>query len=1105
MIRVVYALLVAFSTAGAASAARTFADDFTAYPDGSTAELAWNADAVTWEVRSGAFHCAEPGRSFAIYSDAPYADEQAVHATLTVSGKTADEWKIAGVVVWQNNGNFWHLALVEAPNSVGAGHFVELVEAYDGGWLCESAPETKLTLIERTGTEYNWRYDQPYRLGLRLTRDMIEGTVAEAGGQIVSRIAYRLDNPRSVRTGYAGLDSGGFESQFDDFTLEVTSTASPPSSPAPPPAHVRSWAGLRGDATGFFRVIERDGRWWLLDPQGRAFYIIGTDHANYNVHWCEALGYAPYHRNMVDKHGGEESWAKSTVARLKSWGFNSVAANHSPSLRHRGLAHMELLGFGQSFAASDNICPQVNWTGFPNVFSPKWKEHCRKQARQRCTPSKDDPWLIGYFLDNELEWYGKSYRPWGLADEAFKKPADHTAKIALVQFLRERYKNDTAAFNRAWGTTLRDFDSLLRRRTPIAEDREAARADKMAFVRVIARQYFAECAEALRAFDPSHLNLGCRFAGQAPDIWDIAGKYCNVVSVNCYRQADIDRRTIIGFEEDLRRWHEAARRPLMITEWSFPALDSRLPCRHGAGQRFDTQQQRAAAWRIFQELLFRTPYVVGSDYFMWVDEPALGIAKTFPEDSNYGLVNERDEPYAELTETATLVNETVYAMHAGQAVELRPVVSGSPPRLTIRTDGAVDTTFTVRVWADGASRDLALTLAAGKQVAVPLDLPLAPGAHFMQCIVDPEKALVERNRADNDAHAVWYVPGLPWPDEPVVRRMPVIVTNATDLTLRNAVVRAPIPRGFGQVRAWMAGAGWIACATDAARSEWIVTIPELPARSAAGVLLYDLQGGASAMAGFSTSAELLEVLPGREGEKEAVALLVGGQRVGHLVPLVWQRTSEDQWVQPVLDKSAVRQIGDFVEVRATLSYVGQDARGVISRVGAPQPHPEVATRRFTCEYEVTWVRGRPWLAARLLWLRSDDTRPWECPAYFHYLLPELTAELSEPGVPSYYRAFAGWSGDAGHTSIGVMALAPDDFSVSFWRDVNGGLHPDASRSIDRQFRHGERFAAPQPEIVVFAAQNEPVRQASLSIWRQARAERMLETSMLPAERRPAPR
>jgi hypothetical protein len=1103
MWREIACLLMVCAALSAGAVAQTFHDDFASYPDSSTGEPSWLTDSVAWDMRAGAFHCISPGRSFAMYSAAPYANEQVAEATVIISGKTVDQWKIAGVIVSRDRANFWHLALVESPDADGARHFIEVVEAYEGGWLSESAPETKLTAIERSGTGFDWRYDHPYRLRLRLTQELIEGTVCELGGEVVSRIAYRLDNPRSVRAGYAGLDSGGFDSRFDDFRLGVMSTMSPPQTPAPPPVKVKSWSALRGPAAGFFRVAERAGRWWLFDPHGRAFYIIGTDHANYNVHWCEALGYAPYHRNVVEKFGSEQAWAESTVARLRSWGFNTVAANHSPSLRHQGLAHIDFISFGQSFAASDDICPQVHWTGFPNVFSPKWQEHCRKQARLQCAPSKDDPWLIGYFLDNELEWFGKSYRPWGLADEAFKKPPSHTAKIAFIAFLRQRYRADIAAFNRAWGANAPSFDALLGRRKPMGETSDAARADKLAFVRIIAQRYFSACAEALREVDPNHLNLGCRFAGDAPPIWDLAGRYCDIVSVNCYRQADLEHRRTIGFEDDLRRWHEAARRPLMITEWSFPALDSGLPCQHGAGQRFDTQQQRAAAWRIFQELLFRTPYIVGSDYFMWVDEPALGISSTFPEDSNYGLVNERDEPYPDLTETARRVNAMVYRFHAGQVAELRPVLSGSPPRLSIRNEGTADAQTTVRLWIDGERRDARARVAAGAQLRLSLDLPGSPGGHFVQCVIDPDGAIAEGDRSDNQAQAMWYVPGLPWAGGNADERRALVVANPSEDDLGMALVRVAMRGGRADVRAWAPNGQWLACAHDAQGETLNITLPELAAHSAATVFL-----GAAveepARPAASAEGHLLCVAPAREGEEAAAALSMGGQRVGQLAPLVWQRTPQDQWVRPRLESCIERDFGAALEICAKLSHPGQDTKGVIGRHDRPGAALN-APRAFTCEYSITWVRGRPWFSARLLSLRSDDPRPWECPGYFHYLLPDFDAEAAEPGVPSYYRPFAGWWDKKRQIGIGALAFEPDDFNLYFWKDEGGGLHADARRDIDRRFSKSTVFDAPQPEIVIFVAQGESLRQASLRIWRQARAERMIDTLLAPAERRAAAR
>ncbi|NOX54265.1 MAG: hypothetical protein GXP27_07440, partial [Planctomycetes bacterium] len=428
--------------------------------------------------------------------------------------------------------------------------------------------------------------------------------------------------------------------------------------------------------TGFFRTEQIDGRWWVIDPKGRAFYIIGTDHVRYQGHWCQKLGYAPYGRNVQKKYGSEEKWAEATARRLAEWGFNTLTAGHSPSLRHRRFAHIEFLTFGSSFAAIDNLCPKTTWTGFPNVFSPKWPRHCDKLARNRCQPTKNDPWLIGYFLDNELEWFGKNHRPWGLFDEAWKKPAEHTAKQAWVAFLKAELES-VAEFERHWGVRVADWSVLAEHTKPAPPRTERAQAIARDWIRLVAERYFRACREAIRRHDPNHLILGCRFAGSAPDIWDIAGRHCDIVSFNSYPRIDVDAGVPSAFIEQLRQWHRQAGKPLMITEWSFPALDSGLPCKHGAGMRVDTQQQRARCFTHFQTVMFSLPFMVGSDFFMWVDEPALGISETFPEDTNYGLVNERDEPYPELTEAARRLNPRVYELHRTGRLPKWP-----PPRLT---------------------------------------------------------------------------------------------------------------------------------------------------------------------------------------------------------------------------------------------------------------------------------------------------------------------------------------------------------------------------------------------------------------------------------------
>ena len=756
-----------------------FQDSFTGYPPGSDGSPAWLAHSIHWSVTEGAYHCAEPLRSFSLVARAPAGRTVTVEATLRVTGTVAAQWKTAGVTVFADERNYWHLALVEAPPSERRRHFVELAEMLDGTW---NAHQGTVREIENIQGDTPWQTGETYRLHLALTPEGISGAITSTSGAPVARLEYAFTGP-AVTWGRPGLACSGFAADFGAVQVSVAGRVAVPAPSYPPYWGAEGRTRLPG-ASGFFRVVRREGKWWLQDPNGRRFWARGTDHANWQVHWCEQLGYAPYHRNVAALYGPEERWAALACRRLQSWGFNALGVNSSPSLRHRGLPHLDLLGLGTGFAASECIVPQGNWTGFPDVFSPRWAAHCDRQARLLCAPQRDDPWLVGYFIDNELEWLGKSWQPGGLVTEAMKLPPDRLAKRALVDLLRRRY-GDIRRFNRAWGVQLAGFADLEAGRE-LSPHTAAALRDSREFVRMAAERYFRVAAAAIRRHDPHHLVLGCRFAGTAPEVWDLAGRYCDVVSVNCYRSLDLDTAQVLGFAQDLRRWHQQSGRPLLITEWSFPALDSGLPCQHGAGQRFATQEQRARAFAIFQELLLRTPFVVGSNYFMWADEPALGIASTFPEDSNYGLVDEQDRPYPAITAAARRVHVRWQALHhQGSAPAPRPP---SPPTyrrgapwsvpgrlrlpLLVWSPERPAGTYTVsaplrELWPGFPAQEL-----AGRALALVDQTEGQPVPLTFQ--VDPlgeEPELVWRTRLDSPRRCFLYLAAAPLPRSPAPARL----------------------------------------------------------------------------------------------------------------------------------------------------------------------------------------------------------------------------------------------------------------------------------------------------------------------------------------------
>jgi len=474
----------------------------------------------------------------------------------------------------------------------------------------------------------------------------------------------------------------------------------------------------------------------LVDPEGKPFFDVGTDHVNYRAHWCESLGYAPYHRNVAAKFGSEEAWAASAIERLKAWGFNTLPAGHSPTLRHRGLPHILFASFGTSFAKREWICEPIHWTGFPDVFSPRWERHCRIVAKRYAAESQGDPWCLGTFLDNELEWYGKKGF---LVDEVFQRGAEQPAKRALWAWLCRRY-GSLAEVNRRLNTTFADERAFLAS-TTVPQPSAGLDAVREEFLVEIAQRYFGVAAGAMRRADPEHLVLGCRFAGRTPKaVLAAAGKYNDVYTFNTYPRVEFENLwrpdglggVVERVPRELMEMYEVVRRPMIITEWSFPALDSGLPCQHGAGMRVDTQAQKAACYRIFAQAMSDLPFMVGYHYFMWVDEPAPGISSTFPEDSNYGLVNERDETYTLLVATATEVNRAAAARHACSLwsgdLELRSDADG----VLVSNPGALPARGTLRITANGQSQIEELLLAPHGTRRVTVDRAAAWSVELQQ-------------------------------------------------------------------------------------------------------------------------------------------------------------------------------------------------------------------------------------------------------------------------------------------------------------------------------------------------------------------------------------
>ena len=613
----------------------------------------------------------EQAPAFEVSRSVPASADAVVEATFTPERKT-DEKRGCSVAValFESPGRYWRLALTEARQGA---HTIGLTEL--GG---ASQIQGTLSLLADEGAGAAWKWGRAYRLRLALDGSGAEGEVRDAEtGELLFRRRYGLATGHiaagrpafqlSRMVGEFGSFAAGgenheihqiherFPSPQGDLPREAPFQAAAGGDLTPRSGNLNLTAANGGDLilkaanggdlipqSGFYRTTrDADGRWWFVDPAGERFFLCGIGVVSHAGFFNAALGYAPYARTVERKYPTLEDWATNTLARIRSWGFNFLSSPSAILLR-RGFPHAHVVNIGQNFACyGDEFdllpCDGGPCSGFPNVFHPLWPAYCRFRAREVCSADRDDPWTLGWYIDNELSWWGDKRKfttppASGLFDAAARKAPGHPAREALEAFLSER---------------------------GFAGEAPAAPTElKREFVRLCARRYFEATTAAIREAAPHHLVLGCRFAGFGtadPVVWEECGRFCDAVSVNSYPMVDLDRGVAVsGFaghdrkiEDILRERARLADKPVIMTEWGFSALDSGLPCTHGAGQRFFTQRERAEATSVFARTMWAMPEVGGYVYFMWCDEPAVGKNGPKSENTNYGLVNENDEPYAE--------------------------------------------------------------------------------------------------------------------------------------------------------------------------------------------------------------------------------------------------------------------------------------------------------------------------------------------------------------------------------------------------------------------------------------------------------------------------
>lgn len=301
---------------------------------------------------------------------------------------------------------------------------------------------------------------------------------------------------------------------------------------------------IEGEKTGFFHTQKIGDRWWLVTPEGHAFWGKGIAHP-----------ITDYSKSAVTFTylGDQEAWLAGSIERMRSLGYNCVwTGPYCPERIQSGYVDKALaekvfreakIPYAFPLPILKHRVEMAEDEKRPDVFDESFTEFVNELVEKHVPQLSDDPWVMGYYY-GFAPWTHDS--PW-LNDTIERKGSP--GRERLLGILEKRYGGDIEKLNTVYGTSFDSFQQLKRAGTltypawtknyksgnmalPSKLGSKELFEDSQALLGEIMEHTYRLAHEAIRKHDPNHLILGSyvKEASITAENWKRIAPYLDVIT-----------------------------------------------------------------------------------------------------------------------------------------------------------------------------------------------------------------------------------------------------------------------------------------------------------------------------------------------------------------------------------------------------------------------------------------------------------------------------------------------------------------------------------------------------------------------------------------------